>query len=289
MKIDLHTHSTASDGSLSPRELLQRAAEDRLDVLALTDHDTTAGLDEAQAEAERHGIALLHGIELSVCEEQGRVQCHVLGLGIDPAAPGLVACTAQLRTGRSARLAAMVERLLQLGVDPELRPEDLTRGDAAIGRPHLAQRLVERGYCQTLQQAFDRYIGKGKAAFVAPPELDAAQAIRLIHAAGGVASLAHPLRSTGIDTPGGAASFIGRFAQLGLDAVEVQHPSQNRNQRRKLSRIARDLNLLATGGSDFHGSARPDLTLGRGRGDIHVSPASYEALQTAIQHRQALI
>jgi 3',5'-nucleoside bisphosphate phosphatase len=289
VKIDLHAHSSASDGSLSPLELVHQAAEERLDVLSLTDHDTTAGLAEARDAAERYGICLLPGVELSVCEQQGSVQCHVLGLGVDPSSPPLAAATARLRAGRRERIAAMVERLLRVGVDPGLGPEDLVRGEAAIGRPHLAQRLVERGYCQTQQQAFDRYLGRGKSAFLPPPQLEAREAIALIHAAGGIASLAHPLRSIGVDGPGGAATFVGRFARQGLDALEVQHPAQNRSQRRKLSRIALEQGLLETGGSDFHGASRPDLRLGRGRGDIRVSAASYAALCSALDRRRAAL
>jgi hypothetical protein len=289
LRIDLHTHSNLSDGSLTPTELVRSAAEHGVGVLALTDHDTTAGLEEAQAEAARLGIRLLPGIELSVCEDDGRVQCHVLGYGIDPDAPALQECTAQLRSARIERFGTMIEQLKRAGIDlgcdfPASRMES---AQGTIGRPHLAQRLVERGYCKTPQEAFDRYLGRGKTGFLPAPEFSAAAAITVVHRAGGVASLAHPLRSIGIDCPGGPAAFIGRFAKLGLDALEIQHPAQNKGQRKKLVKIAQQLELLHTGGSDFHGASRPDLKLGRGRGDIRVEPSAYHSLLGAIEQRRA--
>jgi predicted metal-dependent phosphoesterase TrpH len=287
VRIDLHTHSTASDGSLSPGELLHAAAEHGVGVLALTDHDTTAGLAEARREAQRLGIELVPGIELSVSEQEGRLQCHVLGLGFDPEHPELLACTARLRAARIARFGAIAERLRAIGIDAGLLESDAEQSDGTIGRPHVAQRLVELGHCQTPQEAFDRYIGRGKPAFMPSPPFAAADAIAVVRAAGGVAVLAHPMRSVGIDCPGGAAAFIGRLAALGLDGIEVQHPSQTRPQRRRLGRIARELALLETGGSDFHGAAQPDLVLGRGRGDIRVEPSSYHKLRHALEQRRA--
>jgi 3',5'-nucleoside bisphosphate phosphatase len=286
VKIDLHTHSTASDGSLSPAELVRAAVEHGVDVLALTDHDTTSGLAEAEAEAARLGLHLVPGIELSVCEGDGRLQCHVLGYGFDRGARALADCTAQLRSARITRLGEIAERLRRVGIETDLLTDAALAGDGTLGRPHVAQQLVERGYCQTPQEAFDRWIGRGKPAFVPAPDFSAKAAIDVVHEAGGVAVLAHPMRSTGIDRPGGAAAFVGAFAALGLDGLEVQHPSQNPAQRRKLGRIARDLGLLQTGGSDFHGAAQPDLVLGRGRGNVRVERAQWDALLAAIERRR---
>jgi len=280
--IDLHTHSDRSDGTLSPGELLDAAARAGVTALALTDHDTSAGTAEAQARGLELGVEVLAGIELSVSENDGARQMHILGYGIDPTHPGLEAETGRLRSERVERGRRIVEKLRACGLDLDYAEvEAHARG--SVGRPHVARVLVDRGYCRNADDAFARYLRRGCAGFVASPGFSAKGAIELIHAAGGVASLAHPPLSAGIDAPGGLASFVSRLVLLGLDALEVDHPSHSASQRRKLRRLVREHDLVATGGSDFHGATRPAIRLGRGRGDLALGRDVYDALLERIR------
>lgn len=275
---DLHVHSTASDGTLSPAEIIREAEAQEVAGLALTDHDTIAGLPEALAEGRARGVRVVSGIEISVSEEDGARQMHILGLGID-AESGVLA--SRLERGRRYRLERglrILEQLRGLGIQ---LPEQLIYGVAAygsVGRPHIADALVRIGVCRTVQEAFDRFIGRGKPAFVPRRGVAAAEAIEMIHEARGIAVLAHPPLSVGVGSPGGLERFVARVARLGLDGIEVQHPSLSRKQRKRISRLARVHGLVPTGGSDFHGASKPDVALGRGRGDIQVGPEIFQGV-----------
>ena len=181
----------------------------------------------------------------------------------------------------------MVERLRDLGIDV---PEALVReiaGHVSVGRPHVAEALVRLGVCAAPQEAFDRFIGRGQPAYVPRRALTVEEALELIHDAGGIAVLAHPPLSVGVATSGGLARFVAYPARLGLDGLEVQHPNHTPKQRRHLARLARELGLLATGGSDFHGDHKPGVELGRGRGNVQVGPEVFEAVLDAILARRA--
>ena len=279
-RCDFHVHSTASDGSLRPAEVAEEAARVGLAAFALTDHDTVAGVAEAQAAGEAAGIEVWGGIELSVSRDEGREQMHVLGLGIDASTPELVARTQALRVERAQRGARIVERLQALGVALDFdRVCELAGANAAIGRPHVAQALVVEGFCKDQEDAFGKYLRRGRPAYVPREGLGPAQAIELIHASGGVACLAHPKLSTGVDAAGGLEAFIQRLVPLGLDGVEIEHPSHTSRLRRKLGRIARRFELVQCGGSDFHGANKPDVMLGRGRRNVSVGRKTYDALR----------
>jgi len=280
--IDLHTHSNRSDGTLPPGELIEHAARAGVTAMALTDHDTCAGIAEAQSRGRELGVEVLPGIELSVSEQDGARQMHVLGYGIDVEHPALVAETARMDGERRARGRRIVEQLRARGV--ELDYAEVEAGaQGTVGRPHVARVLVARGFCRDSDDAFARYLRRGCAGYVPSPGFSARAAIELIHTAGGVASLAHPPLSSGISGPGGLATFVSNLVLLGLDGLEVEHPGHSSSQRRKLRRMVRDHDLVPTGGSDFHGSNRPGIRLGRGRGDVSIGRDVYDALLARIE------
>ncbi len=283
---DLHTHSTVSDGTLRPDELVQRAHRSGVEVLALTDHDDVAGITEARARAEGLGLELFPGIELSVSEQEGERQMHILGLGIDPDAPLLLERVVEFRRTRLERGARIVEQLNQHGVRLGFERVREIAGDGAMGRPHVARALVEAGICGSVNEAFARFLRRGRAGYVGRDGLDAGGAISLIHAAGGIASLAHPPRSQGVDAAGGLETFVGRLVRLGLDALEVYHPSHKPSQEKRLRRLARAHDLVETGGSDFHGGEQPEIVLGRGRGRLRLGRRFYDAIQARLAERR---
>ncbi len=245
--IDLHLHTTASDGQFTPAELVARASACRLTVMAVTDHDTTAAVAESRRLASAVGITLVPGIEISSVDE-GR-DTHVLGYFIDAADPSLAAILETQRRRRIARVEQIAERLRSLGLPVDMSPViAAARRDPgrSIGRPQVALAMVEGGHVADIRSAFDRYLSPGCPAFI-PREGPSPEAvIDVIHAAGGLASLAHPGRSS-------ADTRIRELRDAGLDAVEVFHPSHDDLLVARYAALARDLGLLVTGGSDFHG------------------------------------
>jgi hypothetical protein len=246
--IDLHVHSTASDGTDAPAEVVRRAAAAGLDVLALTDHDTQAGLDEARA-ARPDGLTLIPGMELS-CDLDGR-SVHLLAYLFDPADATLAAETARVRDDRVYRARAMTERLAALGTGVTWEQVSALAGDSVVGRPHLARALVEAGAIASPADAFtDDWIGDGGRAFVDRYAPGLGRGIELVRAAGGVPVLAHP-RSPGYEIPD---DVIRQLAAAGLGGVEVYHFDHDAAERAQLARLAETLGLIMTGGSDDHGS-----------------------------------
>jgi 3',5'-nucleoside bisphosphate phosphatase len=254
VRADLHSHSFASDGTRAPAEVVARAAAAGLGALALTDHDTVAGVAEA-ADALPPGLALIAGMELS-CRRDGH-SVHMLAYLFDPEHPPLAAQTRAIRESRVERAKAMVARLNELGVpvswDQVIR---IARG-GVIGRPHIARAMIEAGVVDSLDEAFTaRWIGPGGRAHVRRYALDPAEAIALVHDAGGVTVLAHPFAVTrGWMVP---EDLIAELASAGLDGVEVEHPDHDQVQRDVLRAVARRLGLVATGGSDDHGALTGD-------------------------------
>ncbi len=274
---DFHVHSTASDGLLSPVAVAEAAHAAGVRLFALTDHDTTSGVAAASARGRELGVEVWGGAELSVNERDGEVQMHILGLGIDPNEPALAAALAGRRRARDERGAEIVRHLNSAGVELEYDRVRKLAGGGIIGRPHIARALVDAGHCADVAGAFARWLRRGRPAYVGSGGFGAAQAIDAIHAAGGIASLAHPLLSVGVDAPGGLDRFVARLAELGLDALEVQHPTHDPGRRRRIRRACRRHRLLATGGSDFHGD-KPDVELGRGRRNVRVGDDLYQRL-----------
>lgn len=254
MRADLHCHSSASDGTRPPAEVVARAAAAGLDALALTDHDTVAGIAAAAA-ALPPGLALISGMELS-CRRDGH-SVHLLGYLFDPGHPELAAQTRAIRQSRIERARAMVARLVELGVPVTWEQVAGIAGDGVIGRPHIARAMIDAGVVSSLDEAFTpQWIGPGGRAHVRRYALDPADAIALVHEAGGVTVLAHPHAVTrGWMVPD---DLIAELARAGLDGVEVAHPDHDEAQRDQLRTVARRIGLAATGGSDDHGALTGD-------------------------------
>ncbi|MER7984381.1 PHP domain-containing protein [Streptomyces noursei] len=252
MRIDLHTHSTASDGTDTPAELVRRAAAAGLDVVALTDHDTVRGHAEARA-ALPEGLTLVTGAELS-CRLDG-ISLHMLAYLFDPDEPELARERELVRDDRVPRAQAMVGKLRELGVPITWEQVARIAGDGAVGRPHIATALVELGVVDSVSDAFtSAWLANDGRAYVEKHELDPFDAIRLVKAAGGVTVFAHPLAvKRGTCVPEGA---IAELATAGLDGIEVDHMDHDVATRARLRGLAADVGLLTTGSSDYHGSRK---------------------------------
>ncbi|MET9107963.1 PHP domain-containing protein [Streptomyces zhihengii] len=252
MRIDLHTHSTASDGTDSPAGLVLGAAAAGLDVVALTDHDTTRGHAEAAA-AVPEGLTLVTGAELS-CRLDG-VGLHMLAYLFDPEEPELLRERELVRDDRVPRARTMIRRLQELGVPVEWDQVARIAGDGSVGRPHIAEALVELGVVASVADAFTpAWLADGGRAYAEKHELDPFTAVRLVKAAGGVTVLAHPLAvKRGRTVP---ESALAELAACGLDGVEVDHMDHDEAARSRLRTLAGDLGLLTTGSSDYHGSRK---------------------------------
>ncbi|MFI9152003.1 PHP domain-containing protein [Streptomyces sp. NPDC053367] len=257
MRIDLHTHSTASDGTDIPAELVRRAHAAGLDVIALTDHDTTRG-HAAAIEALPQGLTLVTGAELS-CRTDG-TSMHMLAYLFDATEPALLAERELVRDDRVPRAKGMVAKLNALGVPVTWEQVARIAGDGSVGRPHIATALVELGVVPTVSDAFtEQWLADGGRAFVEKHETDPFEAIRLIKGAGGVAVFAHPAAvKRGRTVP---ESAIAAMAEAGLDGIEVDHMDHDPDTRARLRGLAKDLGLLVTGSSDYHGS-RKTVALG---------------------------
>lgn len=259
--IDLHTHSSCSDGTAPPAEVVRLAAEAGLEVVALTDHDTTEGLGEAEAVGAELGIELVPGIELSA-EHEG-LSVHVLAYWADPAEPELRAELERLRDERLGRAAAIVEKLRGLGFEVSLDRVREIAGGGPIVRPHIAQALVEAGAVASEQEAFDRYIADGGPAYVEKHALHPVDAVRLVLRAGGVCVLAHPgLWDDRSGASGVPEEVIEAMAAAGMHGLEVNHPDHGPEARERYRRVAARLGLVPTGGSDFHGDRLERSPLG---------------------------
>ncbi|WP_432043708.1 PHP domain-containing protein [Streptomyces cadmiisoli] len=257
MRIDLHTHSTASDGTDTPAELVRNAAAAGLDVVALTDHDTTRGHAEAIA-ALPEGLTLVTGAELS-CRVDG-VGMHLLAYLFDAGEPALLAERELVRDDRVPRAKGMITKLNELGVPVTWEQVARIAGDGSVGRPHVATALVELGVVPTVSDAFTPdWLADGGRAYAAKHETDPFEAIRLIKGAGGVAVFAHPgAAKRGRTVP---ESAIAELAAAGLDGIEVDHMDHDQDTRVRLRGLAEELGLLVTGSSDYHGS-RKTVALG---------------------------
>jgi len=252
VRIDLHTHSTASDGTDTPAELVRNAAAAGLDVVALTDHDTTRGYAEAIA-AVPAGLTLVTGAELS-CRVDG-VSMHMLAYLFDPEEPALLAERELVRDDRVPRAKGMVARLNGLGVPVTWEQVERIAGGGSVGRPHVATALVELGVVPTVSDAFtEDWLADGGRAFVEKHETDPFEAIRLVKAAGGVTVFAHPGAAKRGRTVSEAA--IAEMAAAGLDGIEVDHMDHDEETRARLRGLAKELGLLTTGSSDYHGSRK---------------------------------
>jgi predicted metal-dependent phosphoesterase TrpH len=262
-KFDLHTHSNASDGSLSPRELIRLAESQGLSAIALTDHDTIAGLDEARQEADQRKIRFIPGIEIEIRWEPG--EFHLLGLGIEEPSPGFNEAISGLARIREARNREIIERMREFSIDVSYEDILALSGGHSVGRPHFAALLVQREIVKNPKQAFDRYLGKGKPFYVPKEGLDFPYAAAIIKESGGIAVLAHPMSL--YVAWGRLPDFVKNLKAQGLDGIEAWHPTAKLRSCRRLHELGKSLGLVITAGSDFHGQSRPERKLGITAGD----------------------
>lgn len=268
-RADLHTHTTASDGMNSPSDNVRLAKEAGLSAVAITDHDTVAGIPEALEAGQRYGIIVVPGVEISTSHE-GR-DIHILGFGIPHEDPVLLSRLISLRHVRNRRNEQILSRLADLGMPVSIEEVEAAagksgRGDDSVGRPHIAQVLINKGYASDLRDAFDRYLGEGKAAYVIPPRISPMEAVGWIHDAGGIAVVAHP----GLY---GDDALVASFLDGGADGLEAYHSDHDAEAEARYAALAERNNKLITGGSDFHGARE---------GVIFHGPIGYKTVDAGI-------
>ncbi len=281
MRADLHLHTTASDGMLTPAQLACKAAQEGFDWIAVTDHDSMAGVAQAQEAAEKLGLHVITGVELS-CGAQKEI--HILGYGFDPAHAALEQFCAHRRAQRIERVEEMVKRLCALG-----RPVSIERvrelADGVMGRPHVARALMEAGYVASMSEAFERYLKPGKPGYVPKEDVKVSEAVRLVREAGGVAVLAHPMELRMGETT--LEPLVHEWKTQGLAGIEVYHPSAQNNHAYALERMARREGMLVTGGSDYHGEGAHRSGIGEGLDRWTTVQEDMVALAAAIRESRA--
>ncbi|HUX22708.1 MAG TPA: PHP domain-containing protein [Spirochaetia bacterium] len=265
--IDLHAHSTCSDGSLSPSALVELAASKGLSALALTDHDTVSGVAEASRECSRRGIQFVPGVELEVDYQGG--EFHLLGLGLRKSPEKVEIILTDLKRRRHRRNLGIVEKMRGDGVEVDLNAVAAFAGGEVLGRPHFAHFLVDRGIASTIQDAFDRFLGRDQRYFLAIEHLTVDQCAQIIASAGGRTVIAHPL-SLGLSLDG-FERRLGEWKQAGVQGIEAYHPNAPLDTCRELESIAARAGMFVTAGSDFHGSHRKDRNLGYTAGGLEIA------------------
>jgi hypothetical protein len=278
--IDLHTHTSASDGSFSPAHLVRAAAAAELSAVAVTDHDITSGVAEALTEGREAGIEVVPGVEVSAEWKPG--QMHIVGLFIDPADKGLIGWLGEILAGRNTRNARIVERLRELGIDITLDEVLAVAGEGAVGRPHFAQVLIEKGAVRTRQEAFDRFLAKGTPGYVDRVRATPEDAIARIHAAGGLAVLAH-INYCGHRNDAELRAWVTQLKDAGLDGIETRYQTYTLEDETLADALADEFDLAPSGGSDFHGADMPGVELGTGRGNLRVPYQFLNALRTRLR------
>jgi 3',5'-nucleoside bisphosphate phosphatase len=277
--IDLHIHSTASDGTLTPVEILARAVALNLAAIAITDHDAVSGSVAALSCERPNGLHLLSGIEISAAPPAGYGipgSMHILGYCIDPQHKALNETLTHLKNARDDRNPRIVRALKKLGIDISMAEVTAKVGGSMAGRPHIAQVLVEKGVVASIQEAFDLYLGKGKAAYRDKERISCERAIQLIKAAGGIAVLAHPglVEVDGQERQG----LIAELCEMGMGGLEIYYPQHSPEEIAAFEALAKAHDLRVTGGTDFHGANTPGIEMGCAKGDFHVPFSIYEDL-----------
>ncbi len=280
--IDLHVHTTMSDGTLSPVEAVRYAREKGLKAIAITDHDTITGIGPAQNEGATNGLEVIAGVEISADWATGIM--HILGYFVRPDDPALLARLEWLSNGRRERIPRILEKLCVLGVHVTAQEVDAESVGGVPGRPHVANILVRKGYVNTLQAAFDRYLRKGAPAYVVKTKLKPEQAIRAITEAGGLPVLAHPY-SLREDGSGRLETTVKGLMKYGLRGIEAYYSKHTLAQTRAYLDIASRLGLAVTGGSDFHGANKPEVEMGLVPAVGRLGYEVVQNLKTALKHQ----
>lgn len=280
MAVDLHTHSTASDGSDSPEDLVRLAAEAGLTSFALTDHDTLDGITAARVAATEAQLEVIPGTELSLDFDRGGM--HLVVLWLEPVGGPLQDRLYGLRTGRDQRNLQIVERLDGLGLPISIQEVLDEAGGGSVGRPHIAAVMVRHGYVPDIRTAFDLWLGQAKPGYVGRPRLQPEEAIGLARESGAVPVLSHP-HTLGLTTASEMAEILTRLRRAGLVGLEALYPTYRRHEREGYADLARRFDLVPSGGSDYHGTYKPGLSVGSGYGDLVVPDPVLEELRA---HRE---
>ena len=267
--IDLHLHSTKSDGTETPEELVSHGRRIGLVAMALTDHDTMGGAGEFLAACRAHGMTGIAGVEISAAVEEGQGTLHILGYGVNPDHPLVKENLGRVLDGRAWRNGQMLSKLKDLGLELEWTEVQARAGEDVVGRAHIAQALISRGYVSSVEEAFERYLAKGRPAYADRFRLYPAEGIRMIREAGGVAVIAHPFSWESDESR--LEAGLTALKAMGLAGVEAIYSEYGPERTVALLRLAKKLGLLTTGGSDYHGLAKPDIALGKGFGTLCVT------------------
>ena len=281
VKIDLHIHSTASDGSFSPLEILNMARDLNLGAIAITDHDTIDGSKDAIAAGIPASLKFLTGVEFSATPPPSFSlfgSMHILGYAIQLDDSDLIQALELLKSSRKNRNPQIIDRLSDLGIHISLNEIlDETGEGGQVGRPHIAKEMVKNGFVKSIDEAFDRFLGIGKPAYVDKYRIDSNRAIEIIRGAGGLPVLAHPMLLQ-LEKDADLEKLILTLKEMGLKGIEVYYPEHTPEQVAYYEKLANQHDLLMTGGTDFHGSLKPDIKMGTGRGDLHIPYSLYEKL-----------
>lgn len=280
MSVDLHTHSTASDGTDTPAELVNAAVGLGLSALAVTDHDTLEGVVEARRAATGTGLELIPGTELSLDYDQGGM--HLVVLWLEPGPGPLQDRLGGLQKGRDVRNQAVVDRLAHLGMPVAMSEVLEEAGGGSVGRPHIAAVMMAKGYVPDMATAFDLWLGSGRPAYVGRERLGPEEAISLARESGSVPVLAHP-HTLGIHRAGEMAHLLNRLVTAGLVGLEAEYSLYRRHEREGYADLARRFGMVPSGGSDYHGAYKPDLRLGTGYGDLRVDEHLVDALREHVR------
>ena len=266
--IDLHTHTTASDGSFSPEELIRLASEIDLRGIAITDHDTVDGISRGRGEARVQNVPFISGVEISA-EYRKDGTMHILGYLIDEENEHLEKGLDFLKDARRKRNPQMIKLLNDAGITIMMDDVVAESGGGEVGRPHIAKAIVKGGFASSITAAFDRYIGKEAPYYVDKARLSISDSISLIRKSGGIPVLAHP-KTLNIPSPEEAEAYFSDLKEMGLMGIECYYYSHSKRETKFYLNIANELGLLVTGGSDFHGANKPDAKLGVGKGNLNV-------------------
>ncbi len=284
-EIDLHIHTTASDGTFSPSEVVAHAINLKLKAIAITDHDTLAGSCQALNGGVPAVLEFLTGVEISATPPPFYHQTgsfHLLGYSIQLDDSALNQTLEKLQVARKNRNPAIIRRLNELGISISLEEVREEAGDVQLGRPHIAQMMVRKGVVSSIDEAFDQFLGTDKPAYVDKYRVKCSKAIDAILGAGGIPVLAHP-GLLKYESENQLDELIGQLKRMGIQGVEVYYPEHTADQTRLLAELARRHNLLMTGGSDFHGGIHPDIQMGSGKGNLSIPHELYRQL---IQHQK---
>ena len=270
--IDLHSHTSASDGTFSPKALVNLAKSEGIEAIAITDHDTIEGLPEALEEGKKKGIEVIPGVEISIDHQPGSM--HVLGLFLDIKSIMLNENLTDLQKSRSSRNPQIIKKLNELGLPITMEEVQKISGGGQVGRPHIAAVLLKKGYVRSIQQAFDKYLKKGAVAYYDRRRLTRERAVDMIHDAGGLVILAHP-GTLGVN--GSAFNVLmSELKDVGFDGIEVFYNSHSQVDEDRLMKIVDEFGFMISGGTDFHGDNKPSIKLGIGYGNMAIP---YEVLQ----------